>query len=572
MKTISTNINHFPPELLLLVFKFSVWGNPKAAVILSHVCGVWRALTLTTASLWTELCVWSPAALPTVLERSRGGPVTYCPRAYPRAARPATQQTVRQLVATSARLQNLECEWSQDAVHQIHHLQYLFGLPSLPALQAVYLEAPIFPALPRTPSFQVDLPVLQEVILDRLSPVVLGTRIKPMLNALAFAGHGGLRSSHLYDLLASAPSLKNLIMEDLIIKVDHSVDVGVFRGGQQSYNRPALTLPVDVLEWSGLSDCALLRGLFRMFEMPQLSALWLTIKSQPTHNSMSMSTRVCTCGVPAQDPHECPKAPWNDPKSVFTFSNLRSLSIVVTNAKFTPSFGFWPVSHQLSGLSFPALEELELVCDADFSPQVFPRRPQDSIILTPGKAALPLPSLPFLFTSMSRNGPEAFRLPRLKLLHLEGFILDTTAAGAFLSWLPAVENLILTSCPGAGDFVCALAPGTCTGGHWGAFHGAGPHARGRWVAPRLRRLVVAECDDVRAACVRRVVAARARVSRESENEACVGELLDEAGRVGEGLPCKLGEFECIAPCAGISLEDVVALVGVDEDIEWGYRE
>ncbi|KAF9535679.1 hypothetical protein CPB83DRAFT_26818 [Crepidotus variabilis] len=98
-------INHLPPELLMRIFRLSIWplsgtdSDLEAAVCLSHVSRLWRSITISDQRLWNPVCFLEPAKF----ERSfaimeRAGPTGLDVRIRDKQATPISPEAMRNLM------------------------------------------------------------------------------------------------------------------------------------------------------------------------------------------------------------------------------------------------------------------------------------------------------------------------------------------------------------------------------------------------------------------------------------------------------------------------------------------
>lgn len=200
-------VGHLPPEILATVFAIYVANPPQKYILRSywwltilHVCSRWRQIVLTCPRLWTSIDPGDPELVATVLQLSKGLPLTI------------------QL-------------WS-DMDHCDAFKLYELVLPHLSRFRAAYMQiTPEVVNLLKSETVKLEAPLLEslgmalesnlgdfsDMSLPRLQTlnVVSGTRdilqslLRPTLTDLALTDHP-TQPRELVDLFASLPSLQKL--------------------------------------------------------------------------------------------------------------------------------------------------------------------------------------------------------------------------------------------------------------------------------------------------------------------------------------------------------------------------
>ncbi|KAI1785567.1 hypothetical protein LXA43DRAFT_1185694 [Ganoderma leucocontextum] len=496
-----SSIARLTDEELLLIFQEAVnivFSNPTTlephpkpaiSVTISHVCRRWRGIALSSSYLWSHVFSCSLSEVEQHLFRSGTRPLTIygifpATQVHNEASSKEDYSTAiaAALVERAHRWKALR--WVDGSANSATNILCLMKTPkAYPMLEKLRLTIPECVHLGRGPVNRpgtILFPALKSLSLTRVNPMVLPRSAMPSLQMLQLSGFmRKLLLSHLFSLLSETPALRMLILQLTL----PTVDIHLLANNDPSSRRrpPAprrspLKLPELVYLSLGPAPTSGVWRLFLLLDLPVLECLILYV-----YTDVDTTDWLCLAdGRLVPPPVRSPSAP------IVHLPALHSLRVTycISSAPTVTAPDAQPTAFpQLRHLVFPALADLQIT-------HAFVREVE-------GKPT-PLPLHPFdaLF-----DAPDLTHVARLDLT---GCALPFRAlCDALQTRLPALEVLMLSACPGAGALVCALAPGECGGEceRWRS-----------WIGLKVRLVVLRQCEDVRAGCLRKVIEVRLRAS------------------------------------------------------------
>ncbi|KAM5542304.1 hypothetical protein V8D89_004177 [Ganoderma adspersum] len=496
--------------------------DPLAAVTLSHVCRLWRAIALSTSSLWAHISGIPHPAVSQYLSRSRNRPLS-----IRLEFNPLHTMSVGVALSVIKRAQRCkELHWIDESPGCVLNVSAFTRMARFPILEVLELASRtvVCPGecepLDRLESPETELyPALRDLTLCQIHPAVLRPGLKAQLCKLTLKDlptAGGFYISDLLYLLEECPHLETLELTRATPIIDVQSIVGRPCRSTQLLPAPYVWKPVLPIKHLVL-NCVPTVDLWRVFQLLNTPAL------------ETLSHLVPSVLQEPRWPHifsdrfsdEIPETPIEVPQ-------LQRLDL-----EYDILDPGRPLAH-LALLVFPNLSELRITYthrawdrDSDPSGAWFER------------ATFP----PSLFQPLFRQATFA----ALTTLHLAHASIDVPRMCEFLQRsAPVLELLGLENCVGAGALVCALgspaAFDVCLHGH---AHPLPPPpssyededmdededvdededdnedadrrtitittttATPEWLGLRIHTLVLVDCADVRIDCLRKVIATRA---------------------------------------------------------------
>ncbi|KAF9813961.1 hypothetical protein IEO21_05397 [Rhodonia placenta] len=477
-----------PSELLIHIFEHFVErddeNNTSAFYFrpftLSHVCHRWRCVALDTSGLWCAVLMTchNTEMLLAQLARSKLHQLAIDVRVAPTTTRGEVVTSLWSLAAAATRWRTLT--WAPSS-HLLTHgfifiLHKLCSLPKLRLLDLAQEGEALHIKEDAQSSVHPDVfPALETLRLRRISPLDFPTCTLPNLRTLHidFPNNTSrhLRMSNLCAMLSRTPSLSELTLNGSVPLMDIYVDI-----------RPTTLVNPDLpprARRTPLQICPVALPRLSSFEcsFPPPRDLWLFFHflAVPALRLLELSFNAYTARWLQLYNDQLSEATVNpilgeQPGPLAQLSQLEDLSVECVDIE--------GLTMALKRLNAPALKSLSLT--------YLPAEPK------PGPL---LPQLPRL-ESMFREP----RIPTLTRLSISCFDLDLENTKTMLRYTQSLVHLTLRSCLGAGKVVCALSGGTCADGH--VNHTAS------WICPRLERLTLVHCVDVRFRCLSGVVIAR----------------------------------------------------------------
>ncbi|EIW75769.1 hypothetical protein CONPUDRAFT_169051 [Coniophora puteana RWD-64-598 SS2] len=512
-------INWLPSELLCRVFYHVIWQEPMNdkdprfsaqrrtfypdAITLSHVCGSWRQVVLSTSRLWAYISYrtrrWSPKALGHSLERAGTSPVDLVYSV--RACDVRTKRDAHEEVRTGKRLIRAIIRRYSHRLRSLHlTFHEMAGMDAIvtalsrlyfPMLEQLELNAPPtkhqhLSSETSTLNFLRQSPTswfnsLTSMHVQRVPLRCFSRHVVTNLRALKLSFYSKeslLPADELFQFLAYAPRIEDLTLDN--VWFDWKQSTATSSSNIEADNLPSATLPrLHRFTWHGASAVHVGR-LMSSLHMPRLQ-FWdlIVLGTFDSHDCLAALARHAWQGSLPMPPSNPP------PKGVHTLSALSDLTVQCHDAD--------ELGEILCMFTCPALERLELgFLDPDMAVRA-------------GTTKLDLPRAGSLFRDP--------RLPALTHLVLSDFVLGGgrgcggTMRGskreremevedvAMLRYMPGLVSLTLVVCAGAGVLLRELAR-TCPSGRLSGNSVAWDQGVGARVCPKLEEITLMSCRDV----------------------------------------------------------------------------
>ena len=452
----SRHIHDLPNEILVIIFLFAITKDYKIPVKLTEVCKLWREIARGNACLWTEISGWSATAREVVLALSNGRPLTYSGGMTEK--HPNDALFVSKVAARLEVLGWLDASSSFGPVN----VAVLLDAGTYLRLKILRLEnqSRRLKYVPFDCPRNFFVPVLESLHLASVHLFLFKCVSFRALRTLKLQRRIGLNISDLSTVLANTPVLETLILDETLISLDTRLDTRNDAPSPLPDHLSPVQVPVTNITWHGIPPGLELHRLFRFLPSPRLRSLDLTIS--PTINDFGWFTLegLIPCETERTHPHGCSLDEREEP---VVLAHLEELTVRVgpkVPFSWTTSIGHpWARLRVLKNLLLPSLTTLVLACDA---PQV-PEDGKNGTTSTPTPATEPTsgvcPSLPRLEDLFSTDSQSRLSGPAtLSTLRLHHIAMNLSDSRAFLDGLPALNTLVLDSCPGSSALVCALAP------------------------------------------------------------------------------------------------------------------